>query len=222
MSPSRVDLYGIIHKMLRVEIFDTATRIASANFADAAERAGVVSVFHNLAGFLDEHAEHEDTFVEPALRRADPVLADRVAAEHAQLDERFRAIADRVSGLETVGAEEAVGLGAHLHRDFSAFTGAYLTHMAIEEGEVNEVLWARYSDEELAGIRAELQASIPPERFAEWFARMVPAMNFQERAGVLTGIKQDAPPPVFEALSGVAREALGEAAWAEVEAALPS
>jgi hypothetical protein len=95
-------------------------------------------------------------------------------------------------------------------------------HMSCEETEVNETLWAHYTDDELADIRGRLQGSIPPPRFAEWFALMVPAMNLQERIGVLTGMKLNAPPPVFEAMSGVAKEAIGEEAWAQVAGALPS
>ncbi len=60
-----------------------------------------------------------------------------------------------------------------------------------------------------------------PPRFAEWFALMVPAMNLQEQIGVLTGMKLNAPPPVFDAMSGVAKEAIGEEAWAQVAGALP-
>jgi hypothetical protein len=64
--------------------------------------------------------------------------------------------------------------------------------------------------------------SIPPPRFAEWFALMVPAMNLQERIGVLTGMKLNAPPPVFDAMSGIARQAMDDEAWHRVERALPS
>ena len=50
---------------------------------------------------------------------------------------------------------------------------------------------------------------------------MMPAMNHQERVGMLTGIKLGAPAPAFEALSGLAREVLGEQIWSEVASELP-
>jgi hypothetical protein len=169
-----------------------------------------------------EHGEHEDEFVEPSVRAADSDLATRIGRDHQKLDAHLHAMAEIVNRIEATEGDEAVGLGAQLHRSFSDFTGVYLVHMSCEETEVNEALWGAYTDDELAGVRGRLQASIPPPRFAQWFALMVPAMNVQERIGVLTGMKLHAPPPVFDMLSGVARSALSEEAYAEVERALPS
>ena len=221
MTAPRVDLYGIIHKMIRAELFNTAALIARTNFASAEERGHALETLGTTMGFLDEHNGHEDNYVAPALQAANADLAAQVAAEHVALDGQCKCIAEVMENLGGAEGDAAVGAGALLHRAFSEFCGAYLTHLSVEEGAVNAALWAKYSDEELVQIRTELQGSIPPPRFAQWFARMVPAMNLQERVGVLTGMKMNAPPPVFEAMSGVAKEAIGADAWAEVEAALP-
>jgi hypothetical protein len=221
MTQPRVDLFGIIHKMVRTELFSTASLIARTNFAGADDRGSTLAAFETTMGFLDEHAVHEDTYVLPALQAADAALAQKIADEHAVLDGQCKAMKDLAANLSNAEGDAAVPLGAQLHRAFSDFCGAYLSHLSVEEGAVNEALWAKFTDDELANVRAELQGSIPPPRFAEWFALMVPAMNLQERIGVLTGMKMNAPPPVFEAMSGVARKSIGEDAWAKVAAALP-
>lgn len=221
MAAPRVDLYGIIHKMLRVEFFQTASLIGATNFADPQTRAETAALFGRTKAFLDEHGGHEDDFVEPSVREVNPDLAARLEKDHIGLDAQLESLAELLGQIEETEGEAAVGLGAQLHKGYSDFIGAYLMHMSCEETEVNETLWAHYTDDELAGIRGRLQGSIPPPRFAEWFALMVPAMNLQERIGVLTGMKLNAPPPVFDAMSGVAKEAIGEEAWGQVAGALP-
>ena len=221
MAAPRVDLYGIIHKMLRVELFQTASLIGTTNFADPQTRAETAALFGRTKAFLDEHGGHEDDFVEPSVREVNPDLAARLEKDHIGLDAQLESLVELLGQIEETEGEAAVGLGAQLHKGYSDFIVVYLTHMSCEETEVNETLWAHYTDDELVEIRGRLQGSIPPPRFAEWFALMVPAMNLQERIGVLTGIKLNAPPPIFDAMSGVAKEAIGEEAWAQVAGALP-
>ena len=221
MTMPRVDLFAVIHKMLRVSIFDTAALIARADFANPKERQQVVDKFAETFAFLQEHHQHEDAYVMSVVENIAPELAQRIAADHVSMDQSLRAVDALVTELETADSATTLGVGAELHLAFSVFIGRYLSHMASEEVEVNAALWAHLTDDELAVIRAELQGSIPPERFAEWFAFMVPAMNVHERIGVLSGIKMNAPTAAFEALGGVARSALGEAGWNEVESSLP-
>ena len=221
MSMPRVDLFAVIHKMLRVAIFDTATLIARADFSSAEERQAVLNKFTETFGFLHEHHQHEDNHVLAVVQKIDPALAKRIEEDHQSLDQSLQEVKELASSLEGAEGESALALGAKLHLAFSVFLGGYLSHMATEEVDVNAALWTHLNDEELAGIRAELQGAIPPQRFAEWFAYMVPAMNLQERIGVLTGIKLNAPAAAFDALGGVAQAALGESEWKQVASSLP-
>jgi hypothetical protein len=47
---------------------------------------------------------------------------------------------------------------------------------------------------------------------------MLPAMNVEERAGMLGGMKAGAPPPAFRAAVDVAKRVLGQSAWSAVSA----
>ena len=196
--------------------------IARTDFADPTQRGALSRRLKQTMDFIEEHGGHEDSFVEPSVRAADPELASRVALDHRTLTMQGRAMMDMLANLEGSGGDDAVQVGARLHVAYSAFLGAYLTHMSVEEREVNQALWAHHTDDELAQVRGALQGSIPPPRFAEWFVLMVPAMNHQERVGMMTGMKMNAPAPVFEAMSALAEEALGAESWAKVAAALPS
>ena len=221
MDAPRVDLYTVIHKMLRAELFAAAQMIASTNFADSTARAALVAKLRETMGFIEEHGEHEDGFVDPVLAKCGPELAAHVQASHEKLNADGAKILGMVAEIEAAEGAAAVGLGAGLHAVFSAFLGEYLSHMAVEEGPVNQCLWDHHSDDELAAVRGALQGSIPPPRFAQFFVKMMPSMNHQERVGMLTGMKLGAPPPVFEALSGLAQQALGDEGWSEIARELP-
>jgi hypothetical protein len=222
MNAPRVDLYTVIHKMLRAELFASAQQIANTNFADPESRATLIANIRETMGFIDEHGQHEDQFVDPVLAKCAPDLAASVQSDHEQLHASGEAILALATEIEASEGAGAIALGARLHAMFSLFLAEYLSHMVVEEGPVNQSLWEHHSDEELAMVRGELQGSIPPPRFAQFFVKMVPTMNHQERVGMLTGIKLGAPAPAFEALSGMARDVLGEQGWAEVARELPS
>jgi len=81
-------------------------------------------------------------------------------------------------------------------------------------------LWEHYSDQELGLVRGQVQGSIPPARFGEWMEIMLPAMNLDERVGMLGGMKANAPPPVFAAVSAIAARVLGTTNWDALRAQL--
>jgi hypothetical protein len=222
MNQPRVDLYGIIHKALRSQLFETGIRVSRTNFADPAERSDTIAAYRRTMAFVNEHGGHEDSYVEPVLRRVSPALADDVSAQHGDIESLAAALDDQVAELEGSAGLEAVAAGARFDRAYCGFLAAYTAHMEVEEGPVNDAMWSAYSDDELVAVRTELQASIPPPRFAEWFAIMTSAMNHQERVGVLSGVKMGAPPDVFAGLSAVTRTSIGDEAWAAVEAQLPA
>lgn len=221
MNPPRTDLYGIIHKALRSQLFETATLVARTNFADPSERDGAITAYRKTMAFVNEHGDHEDTYVEPALRRVAPALADDIIAQHRDIESRSASLDAQIAEIETADPREAVAAGARLNRAYCAFLSAYTAHMEVEEGPVNDALWSAYTDDELVAVRTELQGSIPPPRFAEWFTVMAATMNHQERVGMLAGVKMGAPPEVFAGLSAVARASIGDEAWVAVEAQLP-
>lgn len=221
-TPPRVDLYSVIHKALRRELFQTGSGLASTNFADPAARAAWVEGFRRTMGFVAEHAKVEDGHIETALREADEALATSLHEEHQILGKQESVLGEMVTELERAEGMAAVAVSAKLHLAYHEFLATYLGHLAREESAANEAFWSQYSDEELAGVRAKVQGEIAPPRFAKWLEIMLPAINHQERVGMLSGMKLSAPPEVFERVSGLARGVLGDEVWAKIESALPS
>ena len=100
MAAPRVDLYGIIHKVLRTELFQTATLVGNTNFADRQTRAATAARFRRTKAFLDEHSGHEDDFVEPAVREVNSDLSARLTKDHEGLDAQLGSLAELLDRIE--------------------------------------------------------------------------------------------------------------------------
>jgi hypothetical protein len=88
--------------------------------------------------------------------------------------------------------------------------------MHVEETAHNAVLWAHYTDAELAAIHEALVASIPPEEMmlvARW---MLPSVGAAERLGMLLDMRSKAPPPAFAAVLETIRPHLSAGDWSKL------
>lgn len=215
----RHDMYTAVHKGLRAQLFDTAAKLSRCDFSDALARGEVLAQVRTTLAFLDEHAGHEDGFVEPLLAEANPQLARRVADAHERVEQGGAMVEGLVTAIEAADADVAMGRGPELCHAFNVVLSQHVEHMNEEETLANAALWQAFSDEKLLEVHGALLGSIAPPRFAEWMALMLPALSHQERVGMLAGMKQDAPPEAFQSMMSLGRQVVGEP-WGAVEAAL--
>jgi hypothetical protein len=219
MSQPRHDMYTAVHKGLRARLFESSRILQGCDFADASRRGEALAHVRGTLEFLDEHAGHEDRFVQPRLADANPQLAERVVEAHQLVEQGGATVSRLVEAIGTASQEVAVERSPELCRSFNVLVSQHLAHMDEEETLANAALWQAYSDEQLRETQGALQGSIAPPRFAEWMQIMLPALNVQERVGMLMGMRAGAPPEVFRAVMQIGREAVGEP-WGAVETAL--
>ena len=194
-----LDLYRDIHKAIRSELFAVTTSAASIDPSDPLARAALFEHVQDLANFLVDHAEHEDTHIQPVLERELPELAARIAVEHPDLEAEI----GRIVG--TLGGGTDVAL---LHLDLASFTSAYLAHQDLEERVIMPALEATVGLEAVVGIHEAILGSIPPPEMAKSLALMLPAMNVDGRAEMLGGMKAGAPAEVFAEVWNLASSVL--------------
>lgn len=213
MQPERFDLYTGIHKALRNFMGETLVALGRMDADDDADRGATLAQLRALFDLLDRHAQHEDEFIHPALEARRPGSARAFTAEHAQqhfvLDE-LRALAGEID--EDDGAPRAL-LARRLYQRLSLFVAESFAHMHEEETEINAVLWAEYSDAELAGLHDRLVASIDAQEMALAVRWMAPSLTPFERAALFGGLQANAPAEVFHRLLEVARQHLAPREW---------
>lgn len=206
-----VDLYRDIHKGIRAELFAITTAAGNADPASRHDRVALAAHVGDVAALLSSHAHHEDTAIDPALGAHLPVLAERITADHELLEASFDRVVDLASSAVDARDHDRRRLTQLLHLDLSAFTSEYLAHLVLEERVVMPALEAAIGVDEVLAIHGAIVGSIPPDEMARSLAFMLPAMNADDRAELLGGMRLGAPADVFEGVLGLARSVLGDA-----------
>lgn len=208
-SKGRRDLYAGIHKALRLFMAETLGRLGSTDAGDAEELQGALQMLERLLGLCELHIKDENDFVHPALERAEPGAAARIAAEHAHHLEGIADLRELASIVTLSGAGHRAESLGRLYRALALFVAENFQHMHVEETAHNAALWSTYSDAELIAIEQALVASIPPAAMFEALHWFLPALSAPERTGMLLEMRQGGmPDEPFQAVLGIAQRRL--------------
>jgi hypothetical protein len=216
----RFDLYGPIHKAARLGMTRALRRAGSCDTDDADELAGTLAQLDALLDFCEGHLRHEDDFVHPALERAQPGSAARIADEHRHHVEAIADLRDLVAAVGNARPAQRFAAMQRLYLALALFVADNLQHMDVEESAHNAVLWAHYTDAELLALHDALVASIPAPEMVAVLQWMLPAVSAPERAGMLQGMRAGMPPEAFLGVVQIARDTLAAPDMAKLARAL--
>lgn len=217
---NRMDIYRGIHKALRAYMSDTLVKLAALDLDDAAESRAVLQQVRDLAQFCAEHLQHENDFVHAAMEARRPGSAAQTAGDHVHHLEEIAELTRLADAVEQAApAEQHLAL-CRLQATLGVFVGENFTHMNVEETHNNQVLWETHTDAELLGVEQAIVASLSPQEMQSSMRWMLIGMNPSERAQMLQGIRQDAPPPAFAGIIEIARTSLPARDFAKLERAL--
>ena len=216
----RMDLYTTIHKGLRAFMARTLEAVGRMDAADAEDVAQTLAGLRALLGLMRTHMHVENQFVHAALEARRPGAARRTAGEHAEHEQAFEELDHAMLALERGAEGTRAGAAALLYRRLALFVAENFAHMHVEETENNALLWAAYSDQELALVHDALLAAVAPERRALGLRWMLPVLTPAERAGILGGLQATMPTEAFAALLQGLQAELSARDWAKLCAAL--
>lgn len=209
----RLDLYAGIHKAMRACMADALVAFGRAGLNDERALMAGVGRVTDLLDFCEAHVEHENSHLHTAMEARAPGTAGALAQEHG---EHLQHIAALRAGLQVLRAADAAvrpAAAQQVYRQLALFVADNFRHMHVEETVHNAVLWAHYTDGELAAIHDGLLASIPPHDMMKVVRWLVPSLNPAERLLVLSDMKATAPAPAFEAVLAAVRPHLDEGEW---------
>jgi len=213
----RVDLYGAIHKSLRLFMTDTLQRVGRLDTDDGADCAAILGQLDALLDACRAHVDKEEHYVHAALEARRPGATARIAGEH---EEHLHAIAALEAQTAALRALPHAAAAACLYRQLAVFVADNLAHMEVEESQHNAALWAAYDDTELQSIHQRILSSIEPTEMATILRWMVPALSPAERAGMLGQMQRDLPPEAMRGVLQTVRPHLDDGAWAKLARAL--
>jgi hypothetical protein len=221
MPEQRYVIYQNIHKAIRHIMYSTALSLGTADFRDQKSSRETLEQLGGTITLLQEHAEHEETFVHPDLESRVPGITKPFDENHKDDDRLFDRMRELGSQIEALGDDaKTVALGNQLYGIFNTYISDYLDHLDREEAELEQALWDNFTDEELADLDHRLIGSIPPERMAVWVRVICNSWNASVLTTILAGMKQDAPPEAFAGMLQMVEQATPAATWETVRRAL--
>lgn len=220
MERARHNIYAVIHKALRLAMAETLPAVGRLDANDPREVSeGIVRV-RDLVRFCKLHLDAEETFIHPALEARRPGTSARIASEHVEHLAAIAAIERAVEALARApGAARSAATFA-LYAELGKFVGENFVHMHVEETVHNAALWDAYTDEEILAIENAIKAHHTPEEMTFVLRWMLPAMTPAERAGMFTGLRKVAPPPVVEQMVALAKAHVDAGAFDKLTLAL--
>ena len=201
---SRHDLYGPIHKGLRLALCELTTQIARVDFADAEQKAELLAALRRQLALGALHLADEEVHIHRALEARAPGSTLTLDADHEHHRRSFDNLETAMAAVERAQGEAARRLGRDLYLRFTQFVAADFAHMAEEEGVILPLLHRLFTDAELIAMESAIVASLPPEEAMAFMKLMIPAMNRPERVTFLRFVRDTAPPEAFDALLNLA------------------
>lgn len=221
MQPSRFNIFNQIHKGLRAMLYDTALRIQQTDFSQDGQAVNTILQLEKLLVYYDQHADHEDEFILPVIRKHARLLVEELESEHVTDHALSASLNKYIKEWRAAVNEEAKRrAGHHILYDFNAFIAFNLYHMNKEELMFNQVLWEHYTDGEIFAIDHALVSTVAPDVLIDMSRWMMRGISNEEVIGWLNGIKNNAPPEVFSVFMNLAEEELSPNRLKDIQASL--
>lgn len=220
MQEQRYNVFNQIHKGLRGMLYNTAIRLQQTDYSQP-EALEIVAQLEQVLVYFNEHAENEDQFILPHIRKHKAQLIDELEKDHDVDHSLTHALFGFIS--EWKEASSSVlreTIGQRIAFAFSEFIAFNLYHMNKEEHVLIYLLWKHYTDGEIRQMEDQILHSIPPQTLLAESRWMMRSINDKEMIGWLSAIKQGAPAEVFDTFLQMANEELPATRLANVHAAL--
>ncbi len=213
----RHDLYGLVHKALRMAQCDMLVRLGRFDFVHG-NVSGLVAEVRGLLALGAGHIAHEEAHIHGALEARAPGGTRILADQHGGHRVQFAALEALVAELEMAEARHRAAIGRRLYLAYTRFVAEDFEHMLEEETVTQPLLWSLFDDTAMRGIEHAIVSSIPPEKSILFLRLMIPAANRDERVQLLAGMKLNAPKEVLVAvLENAARPTLSADDMADLE-----
>ncbi|MBD2700203.1 hemerythrin domain-containing protein [Spirosoma sp. BT702] len=220
MQGQRYNVFNQIHKGLRGMLYDTAIRLQQTAFTSS-EANVTVDQLEQVLHFFDEHADNEDHFILPHIRKHDAQLIDELEKDHDVDHQLTQTLFDNIQEWRlTADVAQKESIGKRILLAFNEFIAFNLYHMNKEETVLIDLLWKHYTDGEILQMEEQIIHAIPIQTLLAESRWMMRSINDTEVIGWLSGVKQGAPPEVFNTFLQMANEELPANRLTKVEAAL--
>lgn len=208
------DLYGPIHKGLRMAHANLLIRLGAAELEDRRALQGLLAHLRDHLDLCVEHLRHEQTVIHTALAQYAPGAVAELERLHQAHLGALPDLLARIEALEDADPARLRKAGRALYLAFSRFVASDLAQMAHEEEVLLPLLQAVFDDSELIAMKTRIVLSMTPHVGAGMLRMIIPAARHRERLSLLRAVGAAAQQDIFEALlREVVRPSLADREW---------
>ncbi|SOE17522.1 hypothetical protein SAMN05877838_2422 [Hoeflea halophila] len=197
-AETKEDLYYAIHKGLR---FANAKMLISLGSVEPSDEAAVTSVLQQFETHLmvsASHLHHENEKIHILLDERAPGATIHAGDDHAEHEQAFVEMRRMAADVAAAAHDRPAKLRS-LYQRFAVYFADDLTHMNEEETVLMPLIEKHFSADEIVGIRTRIVQDIPPEEMALYSRAMLGAATPSERVAMVTGMHAGMPDNVFAA-----------------------
>jgi hypothetical protein len=204
-----VDAIRAVHNAFRNDI----GRIDNAALDSARgnkEPDPVLGRFRFLNEVLVWHARGEELAIFPAVESVAPLVAEAYEKDHRGLDAAFDEMDRSYTERDRLGTARAA----------AAFRFHLNLHLGKEDTHLYRIFRERIPLPDQFRAAALMSGTIPKDRFPEFVAWMFPLIGDDDRENMTRIWQMVIPPPVFDGVKGLIKNAVG-GDWAELSRRIP-
>lgn len=217
----RFNGFAMIHKALRAMLYDTAQKMQQANFADPEGTLPAFAAAERIVELFDDHADHEDNHILSGITDVNPGLAQQFEAEHVTDRQLAQSIKEGIDAYKNAGTPmDRIVAGNKVFYAFNEFIAFNLKHMVKEETVLNETLWGKYTDAEIAGLNQKIAASVAPDKAIDNLKWMMKSCNDVEIGMFVKNVVSGAPEHLVNMVMSTAQAELSAERWEMLKASL--
>lgn len=209
------NLYRIMHKAMRRDLFEVSSLIGSTDFTDVDAVEELGERFAGLVTSLGHHAEMEDEVLHPLARQHGLSALANVEEEHAVLDAELVELETLMAGFAESPGEGRWDEANEFYLRFNRYVSSYLAHADREETELMPALAVALDGAELARI-AQSDVAGPVDMLVEAMGSMLPLFNVEDRRQLLADVAVGLSESEYGRVAVAAQAAIGSREWAKL------
>ena len=196
---AKEDLYYAVHKGIRLA---NCRMLVALGSVDPWDETALLQALGALSAHLDmalSHLTHENAAIHSAIESRVPGGSAHAGEDH---DHHLAAFAELRRMAEEVAAatHDRPARLRRLYQRFALFVADDLTHMHEEETELQPLVEAHFTADEIVAIREHIVRAIPPVEMTAFMKVMLGAATRPEREAMVTGMHAGMPPEAFAGL----------------------
>jgi hypothetical protein len=197
----RFNLYKLIHKYARAEISRVLELSGATDFNIPFERMEFLMALTSLDAFLNDHADREEKYIHPLLKKCKSNLLEEVEKEHIILHKKQKTLVDQASELTGESSYQ-------FYLDFALYQSSYVVHLNYEEREILAELHNNFKDDDLKEVNNQLLSTMPKAITFNIMKGMLPVINHTERCEIFLEMQKSMPESIFNNMCKLAQDSL--------------